>query len=371
MNILVLNSILFTPDKGVIPRVKSIKDTMIYTMCLGFKKLGHKVTLVAADEYRPIEEEDYDFEIIFFKSIYEKIFLPTVLPYSSDLNKFVKKNQHKYDMMLSSEVFAFPTLAASKACAKKTVAWQELAAHQRKFHRLPSKIWHNVVAPLFQKDIIVVPRSVAAYDFVRKYFKNTSSEIVDHGVNTDKFIASSEKNNQLVIISQLIRRKNVDLLIKKFAKLLQIEKYRNYKLYIIGRGELEQELKDLTKKLGISNNVFFTGFITHMEMNQYVSKSKALLVHTAQDINMVSIPESIVSGTPILTNSVPTTAITISNNQLGIVKDNWDIEELAKIIDDNEYYVGNCIKYREKLTNTYCAQKIIDIFNSYQKKGSV
>lgn len=48
MKVLILNPILFTADNNVIPQVKSIKDTMIYNMCLGFKRLGHDVTLAAA-----------------------------------------------------------------------------------------------------------------------------------------------------------------------------------------------------------------------------------------------------------------------------------------------------------------------------------
>ena len=50
MNILVINPILYTCEGWNIPRVKSIKDTMIYNMCRGFKSLGHKVTLCAAKE---------------------------------------------------------------------------------------------------------------------------------------------------------------------------------------------------------------------------------------------------------------------------------------------------------------------------------
>ena len=32
---------------------------MIYNMCLGFKRLGHDVTLAAAEEYAPAEKEAF------------------------------------------------------------------------------------------------------------------------------------------------------------------------------------------------------------------------------------------------------------------------------------------------------------------------
>ena len=53
MRILILNPILYTAESNAIPTVSSIKDTMIYNLCLGFKQLGHDITLAAAMEYQP------------------------------------------------------------------------------------------------------------------------------------------------------------------------------------------------------------------------------------------------------------------------------------------------------------------------------
>ena len=79
MKILILNFILYTADNNIIPKVKSIKDTMIYNMCLGFKQLGHEVTLGAAEDFKPTEKENYDFDVIFFKTDYKRVFPPSVL----------------------------------------------------------------------------------------------------------------------------------------------------------------------------------------------------------------------------------------------------------------------------------------------------
>ena len=68
MNILVINPILYTCEGWNIPRVKSIKDTMIYNMCRGFKSLGHKVTLCAAKEFMPSDSEEYEFDVVWHNS---------------------------------------------------------------------------------------------------------------------------------------------------------------------------------------------------------------------------------------------------------------------------------------------------------------
>lgn len=52
--ILIINPILYTAETNRIPKVSSIKDTMIYALCMGFVHGGHKVTLIAAQDYRPL-----------------------------------------------------------------------------------------------------------------------------------------------------------------------------------------------------------------------------------------------------------------------------------------------------------------------------
>ena len=44
--VLVINPILYTAESNRIPKVDSIKDTMIYTLCLGFLEAGHEATLL-------------------------------------------------------------------------------------------------------------------------------------------------------------------------------------------------------------------------------------------------------------------------------------------------------------------------------------
>ena len=76
MNILVINPILYTCEGWNIPQVKSIKDTMIYNMCRGFKALGHQVTLCAASEFMPPEIEDYEFDVKWCKSSCKSLLPP-------------------------------------------------------------------------------------------------------------------------------------------------------------------------------------------------------------------------------------------------------------------------------------------------------
>ena len=100
MRILLLNSILYTPRttaKGrFIPQVASIEDCMIIKLGIEFVNQGHEVTLVAAEDYKPTNQQDFPIEIVYFRSMLPKLFLPTVLPFHPQLIHFIKKHKEQF-----------------------------------------------------------------------------------------------------------------------------------------------------------------------------------------------------------------------------------------------------------------------------------
>lgn len=365
MNILILNSILFTSEKGNIPTVCSIKDTMIYNMALGFFEEGHQVTLIAAEEYKPQTDESYPFEIIFMKSFCPKIFKPDIFPFQLGLILYLTKKKKNIDLILTSEVFSMQTLISALLARKKTVIWHELALHNRFLFKLPSKCWYNLVAKFSLQRCLVIPRSKNSQQFIRSYMRNVSDEPVEHGININRFKINSCQEKQFVVCSQLIPRKRIDKIIEIFSEFISQDPYKEYKLIIIGRGDEKNKLESLCKKKQVENSVIFHGFMTHEQLSEIIAKSKALLINTEKDNNMVSIPEAICAGTPIITTPIPTNSSYIKENQLGIVKENWDKEDLIAMVEKNSEYKNNCINYRNNLSNAYITNKIIKQYLKY------
>ncbi len=371
MNILVINLILYTPEWGIIRKVPSIKDTMIHGMCKGFVEAGHRVTLLASEEYKPVESELYDFNVLFFKSKWTSIFKPATVPCPSGLRRYLSDHAAEYDIVISSECMSIGSYVAASVCPEKLIIWQERVCHSKMLHNLPSKIWYNVVCPFAYKNIVgIVPRSIMASEFISKYLKSkVIAKILDHGVDGDKFKECLSKKDVLITSSQLSERKRVDYIIKKFAKFVSKAKYSDYRLLIAGRGNKEEELRQLVKSLGIESKVEFLGFLSQKELNSYVGASKLFMVATRSDLNMVSIPESIVSATPLVMNSIPATSKFVRDNLLGIVKDDWNEDDLAEVVDNNAEYVANCHRMRPRLLNTEIAKSFVDIFNDFSAAG--
>lgn len=355
MKVLIVNPIMYTNETNNIRKVKSLKDTLMYNVCLGFLKRGDIPTLIASADYKPTEKEKYPFKIIFFKTRFRKICYPRAIPWLVGFRKFCKENKNKYDYVICSESFSLTTLIAVHIFKEKCLVWQEMAKHQKAFHHLPSKIWHNTVVRFFYGKVLIVPRSKEAQTFISKYSHNVSNQIIEHGINIDVFKNVPRANaKQFIVVSQLIERKQIDKILYAFSDFLT--KYDdNYILKICGDGVLREKLINLAKKLEIQNNVIFMGNLTHQPLTYEYANSKALLVYTKQDNNMVSILESIASGTPILTTSVPYNSRYISAKKLGIVKDNWNATDLASMIENYNMFSNNCKKYRDKLSSSHSA----------------
>lgn len=346
MKVLIVNPILYTSETSDIKKTESIKDTMIYDLCLGFQKCGHDITLAAAKDYKPEVDEKYPFDIIWMETRLKKICIPNALPYCPEIKSIAKKGN--FDLIISSEVFSLNTLGLCLHSKKNLIVWHELAKHNKMMHGIPSKIWYGIIAKLFFKNAYIVARSVEAKEFISHFCNRVSDTIVDHGVNLDKFTPQTNKENYFAVSSQLIARKRIDKIIYAFS--VYLKKYDSTaKLYIMGEGEEREKLEELVCKLGIEGSVIFTGKIPHSQLTLKLKGALAMLVYTEKDNNMVSIVESIAVGTPVITTSVPYNASYVRANELGIVDDDWN-EDALNEIRLNRKYVENCIRYRELLS---------------------
>lgn len=373
MKILIINAILYTAETKNIPSVNSIKDTMIYDLCLSFKKLGYDVCLLCAEDYKPVIVEEYDFDIIWGHTILKSIFMPHRLPFMKNVGEIIDGGN--YDLIISSEVFSMGSLVAYLKAPKKTIIWHELAKHNALLKKVPSKIWYNIIAKVIMRNALVVARSKEAFEFISRYCKNTKDVVIDHGINSDKFAFETSKSDYFIVCSQLIERKRIDGIIDKFAGFMErvensgLDSYKGYKLFIVGDGELREELENRAKYLNISNSVAFTGKLSHDEMIPLLSKAKALLINTLKDNSMISVVESIAVGTPVIMTDVALNASYVKKYELGIVDDNWGYEEMYKIIENNKEYVDNCGKYRYKITNDYMVELFIGIYKDCLESG--
>ena len=368
MNVLLVNCILYSSSSRKIVRRESVADSLICHVARGFMRLGHTVTVLAAEDYRPLREEDLGFPIVYLKSVMKGV-LPPSLPWLPGLRRWLKTHGKAYDIIVSSELFSLATLTARLVCPERLLVWHELALKPRALFKIPAHVWYGAVVPLLMDNSLVVPRSEAARRFLLDQNVHGVVETpVDHGVDGQVFFPVDECGNHFVVVARLVVVKRVDRIITAFSHLLQRPGREDCHLMVIGDGPELCNLESLVQSLGVGHAVTFTGQIDHSQLALQLNRAIALLVNTARDNNLVSIAEAVASGTPVLTNSVPNNAAAIQNMGMGMVCDAWDADELEAMIDNRQMFHEACVAHRHLVTSEGCAQALVDAFLSHKPK---
>lgn len=159
----------------------------------------------------------------------------------------------------------------------------------------------------------------------------------------DKLLAKKEENSVLWS-GRLIGWKHPELILK-LAKRLKEDKV-NFHFYIMGNGEMEEELKAKTNASKLADSITFLGGIPCDKVRPFMEKAQIFL-HTA-DFNEgwgVVINEALNSGCAVLSShAVGAAPYLIKNNQNGLIYRSGDFDDLynnlKKLLSDKPLCVN-------------------------------
>lgn len=130
----------------------------------------------------------------------------------------------------------------------------------------------------------------------------------------------------LLAVGRLNLQKDYPTMLAAFARL---RAGRPARLMILGKGEMQAELENLTRKLGIDRDVHFAGFVG----NPYACMREArLFVLSSQWEGLANvIAEALACGTPVVSTDCPSGPAEILNNgEFGWLAPVSDVEALAR-----------------------------------------
>ena len=145
----------------------------------------------------------------------------------------------------------------------------------------------------------------------------------------------------------------MDVLIKSFAKNNVL--LRECELYIGGNGEELENLKQLSKDLGVERNIKFLGELNREEVNYYMKNSDAFVLASRVETFGIVFIEAMYQGKPVIGTRTggPDTFI---NNEVGLTVEVDNIDELSEAMS---YIYNNYKQYDNKVIKKYC----IDTFS--------
>ena len=141
---------------------------------------------------------------------------------------------------------------------------------------------------------------------VRVVYPGIDTEELELVSNDEKLLTEyeiSQSTTVLLCIGALIRDKGIDTLIEAIA-LLPEETRSRLNCFVVGRGHLRNELKDLIIARGLENKVKLLGFLSRQELLQLMRSSTAFVLPSRVAVFDYALLEAGVVGLPIVTTSV-------------------------------------------------------------------
>ena len=212
----------------------------------------------------------------------------------------------------------------------------------------------------FKKADLLCATSHTIKDYIHKVV-NFPVSVIPFGIDTDVFkpkeVSSLFKSTDFILgsIKPVEKLYNIDVLIKAFALLLS--KHANLKLLIIGEGTALIELKELSKSLGVYQNIVFTGRKPHSEISNYYNMLDVLVNISEYESFGVSVVEAMSCGIPVVVTNVGGLKEVVKDDSVGLKVNVADVDAtiaaIERLINDKELYNKISVNARKHVIENY------------------
>lgn len=198
--------------------------------------------------------------------------------------------------------------------------------------------------------------------FLKKSNEKTKVILLPNMIGESNCNISNLNNKNIISVGRLEEGKKIDELITIFNKL----NLKNSKLYIIGSGSKEKELKALVENLNITNKVEFLGYLDSKQQEEYYLKSSVFaMTSTTEGLPMVLL-EAMQHGLPCIAYETDSGVNDIiKNNKNGFVIKNRNQNKYIKnlnMILSNKKLKNNMKKESLNIIEKFSKEEILKIW---------
>ncbi|MDO4813489.1 MAG: glycosyltransferase [Gemella sp.] len=267
--------------------------TSVFQLKKGLEKLGHKVYVftTASPNSKSFDNEYRVFSVPFVLMKDRRASLPIYLKWLRIIKKL------DIDIIHTHTEFSFGVLGmriAKKLNIKHIHTYHTIYEDYIHYLKLP-KNKHTVkfvqaASRLYcNKTTEIIAPSEKTKNLLEEYGITTKVSVIPTGVDLGKFTSInqeiisklkekfkiSDKDVTMVSISRLSKEKRLEESVLNFAALSK--KYNNLKLLIVGDGPYREELEILVGRLRLKDRVFFTGYVSWDEIQNYYALGNIFL----------------------------------------------------------------------------------------------
>ena len=345
------------------PRAGGAERT-IYEVCTRLVKKGHKVTLLTGGWKGCRQIDDVQgFKVYRFgKSIGPHLALPIFL---------LKK---RYDVVVNDLGHAVPWFSSTILNKDNIVFFRHL--HARSLPGQVNAFLAKLITSiekcyfiLYHNSTFVTESSTSRTDLMNLGINDSRIVMNPPGVDINIFHPAAKTSFPTLVYFGGMRRYKRPLECVFLVKNL-LKRVDGIRLFIIGSGPEEENMKKLTNELNMKDSVVFIGRISNEELSKIVASSW-LNIHTSVTEGWgLSILEAAATGTPTVAYEVPGVSDVIENGLNGLKIKDGDRDALTKaafsILSDPEKWWSSSIEVAKK----YSWDKTASLWEDMMKKIS-
>ena len=242
--------------------------------------------------------------------------------------KLIKKNKYK----LIHAWFGIPCGLIAMLLRKPYIVslrGSDVPFYNPRFYWLDKLCFKYLSKIIWLKSRAVIANSQSLKKLALKTSPNQKILIIPNGVDTNFFkpISKIKKNNIILFVGRLIKRKGLIYLIKAFSALNKKYK-KNYQLWFVGKGPEKEKLFFFAKKSNIISQVKFLGIKTKEELVSIYNQAKIFILPSLNEGMSNALLEAMACGLPIITTRTGDAEKLVSHKNGLIIKkkDVYDIE---------------------------------------------
>ena len=274
--------------------------------------------------------------------------------YSSvDLKRLINKNEYK-----NTDVFhALSSLESLYLPKRRSVASVLDLIPLMEKNSFFAKFFNKSIESTVKCEMIIVNNSDIKKELISNYSADSNNiEVIPPPIDSAYYPIKKDNDVFTVgTISNLMKRKRVDILVKSFLE-ADIE---NSRLLIGGNGLELENLKKLAKN---DKRIEFLGFVSDKEMNTFYNSLDVFVFPSLVEGYGMPIVEAMACGKPVITLEDSYIPLDLKNKTFVTNKKN-----LANILKNREF---NCnikknIEFYKEHSNAKVASKLINVYNTF------
>ncbi len=309
------------------------------------------------------------------------------LPFDSDykrvgkrhvesVNKVLDKSNFKMDLIHTH--FVWSSGYVGSYLKKKYNKPLVITAHGYDIYDLPFRDsdWRNKIEAVLNSADHIITVSEKNHECIKKLNVSTPVTVLPNGYRNTlfKYRDKTECRKMLelpldkrviVTVGNLTQVKGHIYLIEALLKLSKIRK--DFICYIIGEGELKQDLISMVKKLDLDSFVKILGGKKHEEIPFWLSSGDVFVLSSLNEGNPTVMFESLAVGLPFVGTRVGGIPEIIKSRDYGLIAEPKDSEDLFNKLQqalEQDFDVYKILEYSENFTWDAISQKVLKIYQN-------